>query len=227
MNKFRMNGGWLVLVGAAWFVSPLAQAGAGNVEHREFSLRVDNKPAGNYEMVITAHDDGTTVVSCVAKVEVRKILGIYKYTYNYRGTETWQGPRLMRLESSTNDNGTRLTVIAVAEGNWLRVKVNDQERMSRPDVWTTSYWRLPEAKFRNGGVPLLDADTGRAIDGEVRYVGINALVIGGQKQNCPHYHVTGKGIDVEVWYDAQERMVRQECVEQGVRTVFELTGLRR
>jgi hypothetical protein len=222
-----MNGGWLALVGVVVLVAPLAQARAANVEYRDFSLRVDNQLAGNYQMVISTRDDGATVVTCVAKVEVKKIFGFLKYTYAYRGTETWQGHRLMRLESSTNDNGTSFTVTAVADGDRLRVNVNRQERLSRPDVWTTSYWRLPEAKFRNGGVPLLDADTGRAIDGQIRYVGTNALVIGGQTQNCAHYRVSGKGIDVDVWYDAQERMVRQECVEQGVRTVFELTGLRR
>jgi hypothetical protein len=227
MDQFRRNGGWLVYIGAALLVSPLAQATAANVEYRDFTLRVDNKRAGNYQIVITTQDDGTTVVSCVASVEVHKVLGLYKYTYSYRGTETWQGQRLTRLESSTNDNGTAFTVTAVADGTWLRVKVNRQERLSRLDVWTTSYWRLPEAKFRNGAVPLLDADTGRAIDGEMHYVGTTSLVIGGQPQNCARYRVTGKGIDVDVWYDAQERMVRQESVEQGVRTVIELTGLRR
>jgi hypothetical protein len=227
MNQFRMNGGWLVMVAAVLTATPLAHAKAASVEYRDFTLRVDNKPAGNYQMVITTRDDGTTVVSCLAKVEVKKILRLYKYTYDYRGTETWQGQRLIRLESSTNDNGTAFTVTAVADGDWLRVKVNGEERQSRPDVWTTSYWRLPEAKFRNGGVPLLDADTGRAIDGQMRYVGTNSVVVGGQPQNCAHYRVTGKGIEVDVWYDGQERMVRQECVEQGVRTVFELSSLRR
>src|SRR5258708_384372 len=79
-----------------------------------------------------------------------KIL-VYKYTSTYRGTENWKGNRLQRLESATDDNGTRFTVNAVAEGNQLRVKVNGQERFNRGDAWTTSYWHLPEAKFRNGG----------------------------------------------------------------------------
>ena len=227
MNQVRINGGRLWLVGVALVFAPLAQATAASVERRDFSLRVDNKPAGDYQMVITAQGDGTTVVTCQARVEVKKLVGIYKYTYSYRGTETWQGHRLIRLESSTNDDGTRFTVNAVADGNWLRVKVNDQERLSRPDVWTTSYWRLPEARFRNGAVPLLDADTAQPIDGQMRLVGTEALSIGGQTQNCAHYHVSGKRIEVDVWYDAQERMVRQESVEQGHRTVFELTGLRR
>jgi hypothetical protein len=227
MNQFRRNGGWLVFVGAAMMVSPLAQAAAADVEYREFSLRVDHKPAGNYQIKITTPDDTTTVVSCLANVEVKKIAGLVRYTYTYRGTETWQGQRLVRLESATDDNGTKYTVNVAAEGQWLRVKVNGQERLNRPDVWTTSYWRLPEAKFRNGGVPLLDADTARAIDGQMRYVGTDALTVGGQTQNCAHYRVTGKGIEVDVWYDAQERMVRQESVEEGHRTVFALTSLRR
>jgi hypothetical protein len=107
------------------------------------------------------------------------------------------------------------------------VTVNRRQRMARADVWLTSYWRLPDAKFRNQAVPLLDADTGKDISGHLKYVGLEMVTIAGQKVRCNHYRLTGTPSPVELWYDGSDRLVRQTTVEQGLRTVILLTGVRR
>jgi hypothetical protein len=199
--------------------------GAAATETRSFALSVDGKSAGDMQLRIAPAAQGTFHVSCRANVKVRQVV-VVVYTYSFEGTETWQDQRLVRLQSTTNDNGKALTATAVAEGKNLRVTANGQERMSRPDVWTTTYWRLPDAKFRNGPVPLLDCDTGRSFAGRMEYVGANQISVAGQVQTCPHYRVTGDKLQVDLWYDAQERLVRQESIEDGHRTVFELVSLR-
>jgi hypothetical protein len=151
---------------------------------------------------------------------------VYTYTYSYRGTEVWKDGKLVRLDSTSNDDGKRYTVAAMAEDNSLRVKVNGQERTTSPEVWTTSYWRLPDARFRNQAVPLLDADTGRDIRGNLQYLGTQQIQVAGKVQDCAHYRVTG-GVKVDLWYDQQERLVRQEALEDGHRIVLEITGIRR
>src|SRR5262249_20978755 len=113
-----------------------------------------------------------------------------------------------------------------AGSNGLRVKVNGQERAIRPDVWTTTYWRLPDARWRNAAVPLLDCDTGKEINATLKYVGTSQINVAGQAQNCVHYQLTG-GVQVDVWYDQNERPVRQESIEDGHKTVLEITGLRK
>jgi hypothetical protein len=35
------------------------------------------------------------------------------------------------------------------------------------------------------------------------------------------------GVQVDVWYDQNERLVHQESLEDGHRTVLEITGIRR
>jgi hypothetical protein len=180
-------------------------------------------------MTIATQDKDVAVVTCRADVRVRYF--VYTYTYSYRGTETWRGNRLIGLKSATNDNGKRFVVTVVPDGDNLRVQVSgpgpgdSQERASRPDVWTTSYWRLAELRFRDANVPLLDSDTGRPIDGTLQYAGTNRISVLGQAQNCRHYRVTGDKINVDVWYDARDRLVRQETVEEGHRGVFELANL--
>src|SRR5207253_660929 len=155
-------------------------------------------------------------------VHVRFAL-VVNYKYTYRGTETWKDDRLFRLDSTCDDDGQRYTVHAEADGNRLRVTVNGAERAVRPDVWTTSCWRLPPAQYRNAALVLLDADTGREIAGRLQYVGTSKVDVAGQTQECVHYRVTG-GTKLELWYDAQERLVRQESQEQGHATVLQIIG---
>jgi len=132
-----------LLVAAVALLAPAAgtPTRAADIETRDFTVLVDGKPAGEVHMTIHRQDDGSTVMKCDTDITVSKLF--IKYVYSYRGRESWKGGRLQRLDSTCNDNGKRYVVSAVAEGEGLRVRVNDQERMARPEVWLTSYWSLP------------------------------------------------------------------------------------
>jgi hypothetical protein len=214
----------LVLV-TALSAGILSRAQAAETEVRSFAIHVDGKPAGNYQMTIAQQDDGSTTVS--GQADVRVTFAFFTtYTYTYRGKETWKDGRLQRLESNTNDNGKRFNVLAVAEGNGLRVTVNGQQRVSRPDVWTTSYWRLPDSERKSREVALLDADTAKDIPGKLEYIETKPITVAGQLVQCAHYRVGG-GVQVELWYDGKDRLVREESIEEGHRTVLDLTSIRR
>jgi hypothetical protein len=133
---------------------------------------------------------------------------------------------LVRLDSTTNDNGKRLAVQAAAGPDGLRVTANGETQVTTADAWPTTYWSLPDAKLRNQAVTLLDADTGRIIPAKLDYVGPAQLTIEGQERNCAHYRVTG-GVQVELWYDGQERLLHQEWVEDGHRAALDLVRIRR
>jgi len=215
---------WLLCAGVFMAIPSGSRAVAAEVEHREYQIRIDDKPAGHYHMIITNRDDGVVVVQGQAQVDIRVL--VVRYRYTYRGTEFWKGGRLERLDSTCDDDGKNFTVKALADGNSLRVTVNGEGRAVRPDVWTTSCWRLPAAQYRNRALTLLDADTGREIAGHLQYVGESEVTVGGQPQDCVHYRVTGD-TKLELWFDAQERLVRQESEEQGHATVIQLSGVHR
>jgi hypothetical protein len=200
-----------------------ARAAAPEIETRDFTVTVDNKDAGNYRMTVERQENGTLIMSGTASVEVRYRL--FKYKYTYSGKEVWKDGRLVNLSSTCNDNGKQYNVAARADANGLRVRVNDRERITRADVWTTSYWRLPDAKHRNQAVPLLDADTGKEYSGQLKHVGTEQVLVGGQKQSCAHYQVTGGPAVVDLWFDVHERLVLQSFVEQGHRTTIQLAGI--
>jgi hypothetical protein len=218
-RRARWAAGLAVGLGALLAGAP--PAAAADTEVRDFNVVVDGSRAGDYHMTVRRQDDGTVTMTNASEVRV-KLLGVSFYSYAYRGTEVWKDGRLQRLESSGQENGKPFVVAAVPAGNGLRVTFNGQEHTARPDVWTMTYWMLPVAGQRNHALPLLGCDNGRGADGFLQYLGKERRTVAGQEQDCTHYRVTGS-TPHDIWYDAQERMVRQEWVVDGHRTLLELT----
>jgi hypothetical protein len=175
-------------------------------------------------MTITAQDDGTVTMSGQARINLRVLLVTYRYSY--AGTEVWKGGKLQQLQSRTNDNGKQFDVTAQADQNGLRVRVNNQEGRAPADAWLTTYWRLPEPNARQGNKTLLDADTGRVLNATLQYVGATQLSVAGAVQNCAHYRLSGQ-VQVDLWYDANARLVRQEWVEDNHKAVLDLARAQR
>jgi hypothetical protein len=121
--------------------------------------------------------------------------------------------------------------------------MNGKAYAADPDVWVTSYWQIPErladaanedrgtirrtsARTPKGPrtVLLLDSDQGKLLRGKLKSMGEETLTVAGRPQTCTHYRITGD-VEVDVWYDASRRLVRQESVESGHKTLLELTGV--
>ncbi len=228
-ERERIGGGrkWWRKVGP-WALLLLLQAvnaWAADTEYRDFAVLVDGKNAGRSQMIVTEQKDGTTIM--VAQVQVCVKEGLFKYTYTAEARELWKDGRLTSLKTNTNDNGKRREVSALAEGNYLRLRVNNQDRQVPPEVWTTSYWKLADARFHNQRVPLLDSETGQEYAGHLQYLGTEQLTIANQQQPCYHFRVLGGPLPVDLWFDHHHLLVRQEFVDMGHRTEIRLIDTRR
>jgi hypothetical protein len=73
---------------------------------------------------------------------------------------------------------------------------------------------------------MIVCDSGEQISGRLEHVGSVEMSVAGSKQLCTHYRVT-KDVVHDVWYDAKERIVREEWTSNGHTTVLELTEIRR
>jgi hypothetical protein len=213
-------------------------------ETREFKVSVDGKGRGKCTIEITHRDDGTDRMHIDASLNFNYV--VYEYRYSSVGTEIWKDGRLLQLENAANYNGTKYVVKAISKNDKLFVTVNDKTSPCEPDVWVTSYWRLPDRlvqlaavaekgvipaggrrRAREEGtvsVPLLDSDKGQTLKGEVKRIGEESITVAGRKTPCTHYRISGD-VQVNVWYDGDQRLVRQETVESGHKTVMELTRL--
>jgi hypothetical protein len=213
-----------ILCGVALLLPLCGAARAADTETRDFNVLVDGKRAGAATMTLIRADDGTTTVHADTDVKVT-VLGLNAYKYTYRGKEQWKDGKLQKLESTCNDDGKRFVVTAQAEANGIRVTVNNQERVVKSDVWLTSYWARPEKKV-DQTIEILDADNGRDLEAKVTYVGLEELKLAGQTVTAHHYRLTGKA-NVDLWYDGSDRLIRQEWIEDGHKTLLELSKLRK
>jgi hypothetical protein len=230
LRRARLIALGLLSAVAALLALGLPRAGAADLEVRSFNVLVDGKKAGDYQMTIGRQADGSVSMSAQSDVRVT-VLGVSVYTYTYRGMEMWKDGRLQRLETGGKEKGKAFAVRAAVDGANVRVRFIEEgkpatERLTRPDVWTTSIWHLPPAQFRNNKVLLLGCDNGKDIQGSLQLVGTEQISVAGQTMTCSHYRVM-KDVPHDVWYDAQERLVRDVWTASGHRTVVEMTGVRR
>lgn len=195
------------IVCALLAVGLAAPTRAAETEVRQFNVSVDGKPSGHYTMAFTKENDGSLSIACEAHVRVKVAL-ITAYHYDFVGKEVWKDGRLQSLNSHCDDDGKKFTIVATAGAKGLSVKVNGREKLVRGDVYLTTACCLPDAKRRDGALPLMEADNGEEINGKFQPVGT-------------HYRLTS-AVAHEVWYDAGGRMVRQEWTEDGHKTVLEL-----
>lgn len=167
---------------------------------------------------------------------------VYKYRYRSAGTEVWQDDRLVELDNNADFNGSKYAVVARRSNSGLDVTVNGETSSLPHDAWTTSYWRLPQSLasefpgdpgespiVRTNGAPprkivLLDSDKGEQRRAEVIRLNDERLSVGGDDRVCSHYRLSGD-VQVDLWYDGQRRLVRQESVEQGHKTAIHLTNI--
>jgi hypothetical protein len=198
-------------------LAPLARAA--EVEERKFVTFLDGQRVGDYHVKITQEDDGSISQSSQGQMQLTLPNGAAHY--RYRGHETWKDGQLQRLDSTSTDDTKQTKVSATAESQGLRVVVGASERMLVGPVWSTTYWQLPPADVRTQKLTLLDADTGRDVHGKLEPLGTGQVVIAGQPVSCMRYRVTGS-TQVDLWYDAQQRLVRQEWSQDNHRVVLEL-----
>jgi hypothetical protein len=195
-----------------------SSARAGDKEVREFAVTIDGRPAGSNVMKISSDKEGRQILSNQANISISYLVTSYKYVYF--GIETWKDGRLQGFTSTCNDDGKKFNVAIVPDKKGMRLTSNKKERSIPSDVWLTTYWRLPDPKLvKDGMVSLIDADTGKELSAKINKVKEGKVVLAGKE--CSHYRLTGD-VKADLWYDNQDKLVRQEFDDSGHRVVLML-----
>ena len=135
--------------------------------------------------------------------------------------------RSVGLKTKGHDNGKKIDITVGTEGNQLRLSVNGLNRYIKPESWTTSYWKLADKRFHNNVVPILEVDSGKEFNCELKYLETQPLKVGNEQQDCYHFRVSSAPGPVDLWFDRYHRLVRQEFTESGHKTVVQLINIRR
>ncbi len=216
---------FISLVYLGWLAQPASIAQATDVEQREFAILVDGKEAGQSRITVTVGADGTTVVAATAKVKFTQLL--FTYNYQVESTEWWKDGKLVGLKTSTVENGKHTDVTAAAANAQLKIRVNGQDRLGSAEDWTSSFWKLADARYHNKSIPVIETDTGKEFVGQLQFIGTEQLTLQRQPQACYHFRVSGGSYPIDVWFDRYHRLARQEFIDSGHKTIVQLISITR
>jgi hypothetical protein len=141
---------------------------------------------------------------------VVRFAGIPVYRYTHRSREEWSGDRLRRLDSSTDDSGTRTEVRARAVADGLAVEGSGGSFLAPADIKPTSYW-MEDMTRRSR---LLNTQEGIVIDVAARQTGTDRLTIAGTPVDIRVYEVTGD-LNTRVGYAGSGDWVDLEFAARG------------
>lgn len=195
----------------------LAVAGNSTADDtRTFQVSVDGKSAGQY-VVKVGEKDGKLEVTGTTRVEVKHRFG--RYHYEQDSTEVWKDGKLVSMTTTCNDDGSRHQVSVSTDGKTATITADGRAVRVTGEVVPTSYWKLLPA----GNLTLVDSDDGKLIAAKLEKVGEEKVRVGAADLAATKYRLTGRDLDLTLWYDAGGRLVRETFAERGHRTTLELT----
>lgn len=167
----------------------------------DFTVLRNGSEVGRHEMLFRSEADGL-------KIDIRtnvavKVAFITAYRFEHEGHEVWQGARLARLWSKTNDDGTKHVLDVTAGGDSLVVMADGKEPEKSTASIPASLWneRIVQQKS------ILNTLDGSRMAIQVADLGTEAVLVKGAKIPARHYAITGD-LQREVWYDAQNVLVK-------------------
>jgi hypothetical protein len=184
------------------------------VEVREFEVRVDNKPAGNHQLTIKTSGTRQQVEF---QTDVKLDFIVYAYVYKLRGTENWRDGKLEHSDIRSEDGGKKRALELKTDGAIQQISFNGKSipsNLPSPCTMTTAYWRLPATDRRATPLPIVDVDTGATSQVSMTTVGPATVTCAGRTVACQHFKIDGPS-PAELWFDDEQRMVRQKSIESG------------
>jgi hypothetical protein len=190
---------------------------------RNYSISIDGFKRGQSTTQFRSKS-GTVWIHSESSIRINYL--VYRYNYTSVGTEVWKDGRLAEVENTSDYNGTPYVLKGTPTPRGLQIATNGAESLISPDVWDTSYLFLPDRLNRVDAatVLLFDSDRGHRLVGKVQFVGEETLTIAEGQILCTHYRIGGD-VQVDVWFDASRRLVRQESRESGHKVRFELLSV--
>ena len=200
-----------------------ATSQADSVEVRDFEVRVDNKPAGTHRLTIKSDGD-THQVSI--QTDVKMDFLVYAYVFKFRGKEVWRDGRVENVDIRCEDGGKKRSFALKTEGEIQQISFNGKSvPATATGLMTTAYWRLPAAESRKKPLAIVDVDTGNMKSATLNVVGKATISHSGQTLECRHFNIDGPS-PAELWFDDQDRLVRQKSVEVGHQLELRLKDIR-
>ena len=148
-----------------------------------------------------------TTVSIATDLAV-KVLFVTAYRFQHTASEHWVGGRLIALNSTTDDNGTRHRVSVAMKTSGLEVEADGKaaarlDRNIQPaSLWNAEVLRRPV---------MLNTQDGQVVPLSVVDLGSEDLTIDARTVKAHHYTMKSK-YSQDIWYDEQQHLVRVKLI---------------
>ena len=208
--------GILLVVLTVFAVMASLPTQAAERDNWRFEVLLDGKPIGQHSFSLV-ENNGQTQIKTNANFAV-KILGFTAYRYQHNNTETWQGACLSRMQASTNNNGEKLIVNGTRSNNGFTVKTAADNTTLPACLKSFAYWNLSHMQAPQ----LLNSQTGELTPVRLQAMGNDNIMAGGQFTAAKRYRLTGKDLQIDLWYSAQNRWIGLESLADGRRIRYVL-----
>jgi len=174
-------------------------------ETLRFAITRNGEQIGTHTIEINRSGKETTVT--LSTDLTVKILFVTAYRLQHTETERWIDGKLVALNSTSDDNGTRHTVSAAAKGSGLEVKVDGKATLVDPNIMPASLWN-PELLKRP---VMLDTKDGQIMPVSVRDGGEEDVKVDARTVRARRYTVNSR-YSQDVWFDDQARPVQAKLI---------------
>ncbi len=177
------------------------------------AMAVSNFGAGEGRLDFTVTRNGEPIGSQVYRidrqgrritVDIRtnidfRLLSLPIYRFRHESREIWEGDRLVRLISNTNDNGDPVVLDVRADGRVLRVGGDAVHLEVDGKAVPASLWNPVVVKRER----LLDTVKGTVLTTKVEYLGEEAVPVGERQVQARKYRLSGD-YSRDLWYDSRD-----------------------
>lgn len=154
-----------------------------------FVVNRDGTPIGTQRLTFHTErgpDGEQLIVDSTIDVKVRAAF-ITVYRYSFTGRETWQGGKLIAMDTATNDDGTKLAVHVRATPAGLQVDATNAHYLAPADTIPDSYWPADTVKRRR----FIDIANGRLVDMISTPAGHRTITVAGKPVDVSVYRLSG------------------------------------
>lgn len=185
---------------AALVALSLATSAAAAGQRIVFDVLLDSRPIGTHSFEIDGPVAGTQQVTSVASFNV-KFLGFTAYRYRHQASERWQQGCLAAMQSTTDDNGRRLSV---------------DQTLRAGCTSSYAYW---DRDLLLKQQLLLNPQTGELDAVQFERVGDEQIVVRGARVSAARYRLRSARFTIDLWYSAAGEWLQLDSTTESRRTL--------
>ena len=183
-----------------------------------FEVFLDDSKVGYHSFRLEQTANQQRLIS-EAKFKV-KFLFMTLYKYQHEASEVWEDDCLQRIESRTNANGKKFSVIGAQGSDVFELEAADRQEKLAECLMTFAYWNPDFLKESE----LLNPQTGEILPVRVESLATEAFSVRGEKVEAQRYRLQAKNMDLHLWYSKDGEWLGLESTVKGGRTIrYQLT----